>query len=362
MEVKLKRNGWHQRLQRFVFEYPPHFYSFCPYFWVTIFCIIITFVIPIIPIWKIIKYTGMGIGWLFLKTMDGFNDYICEPAFEWMVKNMPEEDILKAWTIDFDWNAAPRNSSDWYNSPDGTDFLFWRDDYTTLRNMTSSQKEKYNLKFQVWKKNTPDWEQRLADIKIRQKEFWLKMAEQREKDEALKVKKENEAAEERIKNYDKIKAKEIRKKQTMNAIIKYTKWLVYGLGMFVISAVAYGVYQLVNWIYNSIVWFEFWPKFYIFMEYAGYIVGAAIILIAFSYALFIIARKCAISFYDIPGSKGLVKGLGWIVEYIITMPIVWLCKKFGPWVGSGFKFIWMYLVAMKEDNCPEIIWEDENKK
>lgn len=362
MEVKLKRNGWHQRLQKFVFKYPPTFYSFCPYFWITIFCILITFVIPIIPIWKIIKYTGMGIGWLFIKIMDGFNDHICEPAFEWLVKNMPEDDILKAWTIDFNYNGAPQNSSDWYNSPEGTDFLFWRDDFTTIRNMGHKEREKYNLKFQVWKKNTPDWEQRIADMKIRQKEFWLKMAKQRELDELAEAEKERKVIADRIANADKIKVKEKRKIQTMNAIIKYTKWLAYALGIGVIAAVAYGVYQLVDWIYNAVVWYEFWPKFFWFMEWAGYFLGAAIVLIAFIYALVVIFKKCAISFYDIPGTKGLVKGLGWFGLHVIVPPLEWFFEKFGLWVGSGFKFLWMYLVVMKENNCPEIIWEEEKKK
>lgn len=363
MEVKLNPNGWHKRLQKFVFKYPPHFYNFCPYFWVTIFCILITFIIPIVPLIKVIKYTGMGIGWIFIKIMDFFNDNICEPLFEHIVKNMPEEDLMKAWTIDISWNGT--HGSDWYNSPEGTDFLFWRDDYTTLRNMTTSEKDKYNTKFQVWKKNTPDWEQRIADIKIRQKEFWLKMAEQREIDRAIKVKKKIEAAEERIKNADKIKTKEIRKKQTINAIIKYTKWLAYGLGISIIAGAGYGVYWLVDWIYNAVVWYEFWPKFQYVMKWIGIWTGALITLIALVYATVIILKKCAISIEDIPGMRPLGSG---IVTFSMWNWKLWLfpalnqAARFILWLAGGAEFLWIYLKTLKENNCPEIVWEEKKPK
>jgi hypothetical protein len=54
-------------------------------------------VIPIVPLIKLIGAIGYGVYKIFEKIMGGFNDYICEPAFEWLVKNMPEEDIMKAW-------------------------------------------------------------------------------------------------------------------------------------------------------------------------------------------------------------------------------------------------------------------------
>jgi len=40
LEVKLSKNSWHYKLQRFVFkEDTPDLHSLCPYFWLTIFCL-----------------------------------------------------------------------------------------------------------------------------------------------------------------------------------------------------------------------------------------------------------------------------------------------------------------------------------
>ena len=50
MEVKLKRNGWHKKLQVWTFgDNAPNFNSLCPYFWTTVFCAMIS---PFVAVYK----------------------------------------------------------------------------------------------------------------------------------------------------------------------------------------------------------------------------------------------------------------------------------------------------------------------
>lgn len=54
MEVNLKSNGWYNKLQDWTLgNMKPNLFSLCPYFWLTIFCIIIS---PLTLIYKTIKY------------------------------------------------------------------------------------------------------------------------------------------------------------------------------------------------------------------------------------------------------------------------------------------------------------------
>lgn len=58
MEVNLSKNGWHYKLQRFMFgEKTPQLDSLCPYFWLTIMCV---FLIPIWGPFRLLHYAGMA--------------------------------------------------------------------------------------------------------------------------------------------------------------------------------------------------------------------------------------------------------------------------------------------------------------
>ena len=87
--VTLKRDGWHSRLQEWVFGYIPYKNNFCPFFWLTIFCIIAT---PFVGLYKLVK----GIPWAFatiialvtfivgkpLELLFNLLDrYLCQPVY-----------------------------------------------------------------------------------------------------------------------------------------------------------------------------------------------------------------------------------------------------------------------------------------
>ena len=59
MEVNLKSDGWYNKLQEFVLgDAKPDLFSLCPYFWLTIFCII---ALPFAVLIKIGKFVARRI-------------------------------------------------------------------------------------------------------------------------------------------------------------------------------------------------------------------------------------------------------------------------------------------------------------
>lgn len=363
MEVKLKKNGWHRKLQAYVFEYPPTFYNFCPYFWLTIFCILVTFIIPVVPLCKGLKWLFLGIFLGFNKGMEFFNDNICEPFFEWIAKNMPEDDIMKAWTVNFNYSMTPNN--EWWNSPEGNDYQFWRDEFTVLREMDYGKREKYVAKFKLWKKNTPDWEKKLEVIREKQKAYWLKKREDQTKAWYAQYEKEKIENEKRALAAEKNKLKDKKKKEMFISIVKYTKYLAYTLGAAVIALAGYGMYLLINLIYNSVVWYEFWPKLLNILAVVGIAVTAVLTFMGFIYGIILLIKKCKISVSDIPGMRTTGGAISRTSMWIFRngmVPVAELVWKFLCWLGGGFEFLWMYIVTLKENNCPGIIWEEEKPK
>lgn len=59
MEVVLNRNGWHNRLQTWTFGQPSTLANLCPYFWLTMLCLLMS---PLVCVWKVVKWVALGIG------------------------------------------------------------------------------------------------------------------------------------------------------------------------------------------------------------------------------------------------------------------------------------------------------------
>src|SRR3990167_10492099 len=105
MEITLKADGWHRKLHNFVFgTNTPRYNNLCPYFWLTVFCGIITFIIPIIPIWKILRWSFFVLLSIFDWISVKIDLYVFEPLFERMSRSMDEEEILKSWVAEAYYN------------------------------------------------------------------------------------------------------------------------------------------------------------------------------------------------------------------------------------------------------------------
>jgi hypothetical protein len=299
--------------------------------------------------------------------MDGFDDYICEPLFAELARRMPDDEIMRSYVINKsgEYKFWDEQFSLWELDKQN-DFLFWRDEYMG-GTMEIDYKKKAKLldKFKVWKSSNPDWEKKVEDMKTKQRQFWLDRVAKKQKERKEEEEIEEKARLQRIANADKIRTREQRKQQTFIAIVKYTKYIAYALGIGVLVLAGWGMYLLVDWIYNAVNWPAFWTTTLEVLKWGGLGLTAIAIVVGFIYGIVVICKKCTISIGDIPGMRSLGKR--------ISVPFVWFGTKcfmpfaevfvfrFCPWIGSGFKFLWMYVMTLKENNCPGIIWEEEKK-
>lgn len=53
MKVVLNKNSWHRKLQGYVLGKPEEFPNLCPYFWLTVFCMLVS---PYVALWRYVLY------------------------------------------------------------------------------------------------------------------------------------------------------------------------------------------------------------------------------------------------------------------------------------------------------------------
>lgn len=349
MEITLKKDGWHKKLQIFVLNNPPTFNNFCPYFWLTIFCIIFTFIIPIVPAWCLLKIMAKGIAWPFLKFAEYYEKFICLPFWEKIALKMPEFDILKSWTLYVNENyyESLHTSDGELNRGLYDDYMFWANEGATWK-MSSKKRDAFLKKFELWKNATPDWEAKLAAIREKQRvlreqhlkdlhDMQIKMYAQQELDR---------------------KNAELRKKrrqQAMSAIVKYTKWLAYvllsALGIVVCYLVYLFVMLVIDWINWGVAHFNY-ANFILTLK----IIGWVILGICTAIMLFFIIKKCTknitLEFKDTYFAKIFIAIGSFLGRHLAT---------FFKGVWKVLSFIGMFIKTTKEDYCPGINWVDDNK-
>lgn len=389
MEVTLRKNGWHRKLQEYVFSNPPTFNNLCPYFWLTVFCFILIFIIPVMPIWR-------SIIWIAKKTVVGFDRFlnwcdrkICQPMFEELAKNMQGEDVAKSWAAynaeedkwRYQWELPEEERKEWF---------FWTKQRFSIYGVTHKERDKRIAKFKLWKKNNPDWEKQLEDIKEKQRIEYAKLVEeskkrreeedkrQTEKDErehALSLKKQQKKEEQQRRyelNKERILAAQKKRQKMFTNIVKYTKYLAFALAGALILGLLYVLYLGVSWIVVNVNW----------MAVLGVLkwIGIALLIIAgvvgVSYLLAKLIKKCVISTEDFPRLKKTAKVTGNIFSDIfkpfgkyfffpIGGAILWVCAGFFRGIVKvidGFKFIGMYIKETKGDYCPAINWVEEEQQ
>lgn len=121
LEVRLSKKAWHYKLQNYIWGYnQPKLYSLCPYFWFTIFCMLI---VPFV----VIVRGFMCIG----NKISNYNTRKADEAFSNFMKNItPEQAVdavikkrkfrlygtLERWSFLLRWrNWNPELSDDAYN-------------------------------------------------------------------------------------------------------------------------------------------------------------------------------------------------------------------------------------------------------
>lgn len=329
-QVSLKRDGWHAKLQKWVFGHVPYENNFCPFFWLTIFCILAA---PFVASYRgAIKGFFLLLGvvsvplLVFEKVFDWFDKKYCIPTFnkkvDEFVSHMSDDDAYSLFKFIYD----TRGRDD--------DIEFVKDyGWTNHKFDVLSKKDqnKYLARWKTWKKSVGDnWENRLKEARERWIEAEKKRAELREQ-----LEKERQAA-------------EARRRQYYAALVKYTHlliilpigvaaiYLVYALGLL-------GIILFENW--TSITGFFAWLFSSIWhglLVATPWVLGGLAVLLCVGFIVYMtinLFKKCNIS---IPGS-GFIKR----VASAVASPF-----------KSGAEFLAMYFKTLKENHCPSIEWDE----
>lgn len=103
MKLKFKRNSWHRKLQKYTLNLGARSWddmpNLCPYFWITIFCIL---VVPFIFLFRITRtlFQGLigGVSWtienLLFRPLD---TYLFDPMYESRARQMDGIDVYRAY-------------------------------------------------------------------------------------------------------------------------------------------------------------------------------------------------------------------------------------------------------------------------
>lgn len=358
MEMKISRDSWHYRLQSDIFGRQPTFHNFCPYFWLTIFCLAIApfsyglvytklffteYLPPRLEAFeaKVTPYVKW-IGWLFEKAIGGLlwviDATLCEPLDNYTINHATDDQVLSWYSRSRDHFAKTYNET----LDAGLKHLLW---YATDRD----EKKKFvrtDEKFQKWKETAgPDWEAKLNEA-IKRREDLAQMNRDREA--------ADQAAE-----YDRKKAAEsaaVARRQMLNNIVKWTQYVVKGAGILLGLVVAWYLIKLLLWIpWAAIFWgivaipvavcggvVVLWKaKWYIIGGFAA--LGATLFLAGLLGKLI---RKCDLDVDLEPSLGPIFRAMVRFVRAIVN-----------PFV-SFFKFVVEYVKVFKQNNCPQIQWVD----
>jgi hypothetical protein len=303
MSYTLKRDGWHFRLQKWVFgEDMPRFDNFCPFFWLTIFCMMAS---PFVGAWKLLRKT--------LRLVSIPIDYMSRPIeslVDWVASKRNvryERRIVTFANTTTDWKAYQifKIIHGWrYYYRSGLDL---DTNYTTIEfdKMRESKRSMYKGCLEAWKNKHKDWRDRILDCHKREME--LINAEKNKKNAR--------------------RAKFAKLAQHTKILV----WLPIGVATIYLSYWS-GLLVLVC-IDNPDTFF-----------YVMRLIGITLIGVAlFVGACVFMARN---GWFDADVGKPF-KAIGRVIWFPIKLTIVPICS-----------FLWMNVKAFKENYCPSIEWQE----
>lgn len=351
MDIKLNPNGWHRRLQKFVFSDPPMYHNFCPYFWFTNFCILVTFIVPIVPLIKCILLICGAISVVFEKAGDYFEEVICKPRFEKMALNMDPDLILRSWTL---YDEEHMHYEEWDNERWKLNSLFRNEVYSTDYKLNSKKRMEMRKKFEVWKEKTPNWKEILDAHKAKK----LAAMEQLKADRAAMKEKMWRQQQEDARREELAK---IRRQKMFTWIATNTKWLIYPILTMGAAFILYwvGVGAINIWEYT--VDHFYYDKFVMVVKVLGYVLMyAAPIVVVFYFLIKVLSRVACSStfcFCDTWIAKYFLK---YLVDYLL-LPIWKAVKWLGIGIGRSISRAWDFIMIFKSNYCPGITWEEDKK-
>lgn len=301
MNYTLKKDGWHFRLQQWTFgKDMPRFNNFCPFFWLTIFCVIAS---PFTTIWKLL--------WKIVDILILPIEYATRPI-EWLMdkrKNRYERNINIFVGGATDWKAyqlfkSIHGWSDLYNS-----YLISKTSIFSYSNHYFDMREGKRIllrdRLKAWQDKNTDWRERILDAR-------------KEEIELLKDE----------------KARKSERRAGFLKIVEYTKLLIWlPVGVVINYLVYWSALLVLICLENSE---QFW---------SALLIGAGALAMIIT----------------IIGLISLIIHMEWHKTYI-AKPFMFIGKVTLFPVGRGIKevcsFLWMNVKAFKENYCPQITWSE----
>lgn len=359
MAIKLSTNSWHYKLQTDIFGPRPTFHNFCPYFWLTLFCMGVA---PFI-------YTGVGVKYFFTEYLPPRAEKAWEVAQPWLAKAgaklfavagfllsiidrvlcEPLDRFALAHLSDDKLLGLYGNSADYYKKA-----YECEDREEGLRHLLSraydrKERERFlaqDEKFKRWKDMTGDnWEKILADAIAR-------------RDEQIKMEKAAEAAAQAalFEREKATKAAEAARRDMLNRIVKYTQYFVKGVGILLAAGILAGIVKglmAVPWLIVGAALLSIpltlWGALVVIWTVKWKILGTIAVIAVMLFGSFLLAlliRKCDVEIdlsFLLPGARFIAN----LVSLIAS-----------PFIAFG-RFVVDYVKAFKQNNCPQIEWSHE---
>ena len=339
-EVKLSRKAWHYRLQCFILRSKPPFTSnFCPYFWITIFCMIAwTLVIPFYGLGLGIYYLFLGIergmSFVFLPLavlLDEFEDHLCRPIAESRLKNLSDRDI---------YFLARKAGWD-------RDKHYARGRYKYGTQTATNDIKKFNR----WASLVSGWEEKLTAA--------LDKWEAKERERSERQHKRWQEEEERLRAKELARMCKPVKPVNYAKIVKYTKLIVTPLaiilGTTVVLCAGAGISYLLflfgTWVYS--IWNT--PAILACIKSALPVMGlgiiGALLIVALTYLVVKLAKCTKYLSLKVP-----LPNIPW--EEIGDWLVIRL-NKMNERIIDLLEIFIQYIKTFKQNHCPAIVWKDD---
>lgn len=116
-EIELTRTSWHWKLQMFVLKRVPFQDNFCPYFWISIFCLLVS---PFVVLWKslvfavlspfltVLTFVAKGFDTFCDAILALFDTLICSPLYNWSLHSASDTQVENLWA-----HSKERHKKDW---------------------------------------------------------------------------------------------------------------------------------------------------------------------------------------------------------------------------------------------------------
>ncbi len=210
MQVKLSSNAWHAKLHIWTFGEVQLRHNLCPYFWLTVFCIIVS---PVVGLFKVIRALLLKAVQPIDQALDYIENRKKQRAFEKKLADVKRLSLFDAYLLYQEileirklFDMTPRH---YYNPKD---YMIPRD-------------RKLYEKWELWESENPEWEKLFQENKV-SLDIWLEQELVRQKQEEELRQKLREEENEQIRA----------KQQLMHKIAYYTQHIVKALAVSIASA------------------------------------------------------------------------------------------------------------------------------